>query len=136
MLVIGNHDLTGKGQLRVRGFDEVRAVLVSDGNPPLIWTHYPLADVPSGCVNIHGHIHALPPTRSRHINVSVEQLDYAPISLARLRCLAQALVKRKFPTGDTTLERIRRIEDVRGPAMFDPRCMASAERQYPVHGIL
>ena len=114
VLVIGNHDLTGKGQLRVRGFNDVRAVLISDGNPPLIWTHYPLADVPPGCVNIHGHIHASPPTRSRHINVSVEQLDYAPVSLSRLRRLAQALVERRFPPGATTLERVRNVETETG----------------------
>ena len=110
VLVIGNHDLTGKGQLRVRGFDEVSAVLVTGGNPPLIWTHYPLIDVPSGVVNVHGHTHATPPGRTRHINVSVEQLDYAPISLARLRRLAQALVREEFPPGITTLERVRNIE--------------------------
>lgn len=114
VLVIGDHDLTGKGRLGVRDFDEVRAVLVSDGHPPLIWTHYPLADVPPGHVNIHGYLHVTPPSRSRHIDVSVEQLDYEPISLARLRRLAQGLARGEFPPGATTLERIRYIEDASG----------------------
>ena len=116
VLVIGNHDLTGKGELRVKGFDEVHAVLVSGQNPPLIWTHYPLIDVPAGAVNVHGHTHGTPPGRTRHINVSVEQLDYAPISLARLRRLAQVLVSGEFPAGTTTLERVRNTERPSGSA--------------------
>ena len=110
VLVIGNHDLTGKGQLRVRGFDRVCAVLVSGGNPPLIWTHYPLTRVPAGYVNVHGHTHGTPAGRSRHINVSVEQLDYRPIALSRLEALARRLVVGEYPPGSTTLERIRCIE--------------------------
>ena len=114
VLVIGNHDLTGKGALRVGGFDEVRLALVSGGEPPLIWTHYPLSVVPPGHVNLHGHLHGTPPGRSRHINVSVEQLSYRPVSLARLRRLARALVKGESPAGGTTLERICRIERAEG----------------------
>lgn len=110
VLVIGNHDLTGKGALRIGGFDEVRIALVSGGEPPFIWTHYPLGTVPPGHVNLHGHLHGSPPGRSRHINVSVEQLDYRPVSLARLRRLARALARGESPAGDTTLARIRRIE--------------------------
>ena len=100
VLVIGNHDLTGKGQLRVKGFDEVRAVLVSGRNPPLIWTHYPLGRC-AARVRQHPRTHPPPrrPTRSRHINVSVEQLDYAPVSLARLRRLAHALIRRRVSSG-------------------------------------
>ena len=111
VLVIGNHDLTGKGQLRVKGFDEVRAVLVSGQNLPLIWTHYPLIEVPRGVVNVHGHTHGTPAGRSRHINVSVEQLDYRPIALSRLEALARRLVVGEYPPGSTTLERVLCIEN-------------------------
>ena len=73
ILVVGNHDITGQGHLRVEGFHRVKAVLVSPGDPPLIWTHAPLLNVPAGHVNIHGHMHrSQKPADSPHINVSVE----------------------------------------------------------------
>ena len=110
VLVVGNHDITGQGILRVKGFHRTKAVLISPGDPPLIWTHAPLPNVPDGHVNIHGHQHAkLKPPDSPHINVSVEQLNYRPVSLARLRRLAQALVAGERPTGGTTLERIEAL---------------------------
>ena len=58
ILVIGNHDLTGQGLLRVKWFHRTEALLTSPGDPPLIWTHAPLPNVPAGHVNIHGHQHA------------------------------------------------------------------------------
>ena len=106
-LVIGNHDLTGAGRLRADGFDRVWSLMVSGGEPPLIWTHYPLDEIPDGYINIHGHVHDDPPRRTPHINVSVEQLDYRPVPLAALRSLARVLVKGEYPKGDTTLERLR-----------------------------
>ena len=108
-LVIGNHDLTGAGQLRAQGFDRVWSLMVSGGEPPLIWTHYPLNEVPDGYINIHGHVHDDPPTRTPHINVSVEQLDYRPALLSDLRVLARALVKGEYPAGNTTLARLQNI---------------------------
>ena len=105
-LVFGNHDLTGSGDLRVDGFDDICSVLCADGDPPLVFTHLPLAQVPDGAVNIHGHTHAEPPTTTPHINVSVEQIDYRPVALARLRQLARELVAGRFPPGDTTLQRL------------------------------
>ena len=43
----------------------------------------PLLQVPHGCVNVHGHVHQKEsPTKNRHINVSVEQLDYRPVKLS------------------------------------------------------
>ena len=108
-LVIGNHDLTGAGKLRTEGFDRVWSLMVSDGEPPLIWTHYPLREVPEGYVNIHGHVHDDPPCRTPHINVSVEQLDYRPALLSSLRALARELIKGVYPEGNTTLARLRAI---------------------------
>ena len=105
-LVIGNHDITGSGLLRLDGFDYAWSLMVSTGEPPLIWTHYPLTNVPDGYVNIHGHEHNSPPAHSPHINVSVEQLDYRPVRLVDLRTLARALVVGMYPQGTTTIERI------------------------------
>ena len=112
VLVVGNHDLTGQGLLRVGGFHRAKAVLVSAGDPPLIWTHAPVPNVPAGHVNIHGHMHGnLKPPGSPHINVSVEQLAYRPVALTRIRSLARALVAGESPPGATTLERIEANED-------------------------
>ena len=109
-LVIGNHDLTGAGRLRVDGFDTVGAVMFVDGDPPLVFTHIPLLHVPEGCVNVHGHTHNEPPRETPHINVSVEQLDYRPVALPRLRRLARRLVAGRYPYGATTLARIDAVE--------------------------
>lgn len=106
-LVLGNHDLTGSGLLRVEGFDRVWSAMVSGGEPPLIWTHYPLDAVPEGYVNVHGHSHDAWPRRTPHINVSVEQLDYSPIPLTALRALGDMLAWGGYPAGNTTLERLR-----------------------------
>ena len=112
VLVVGNHDVTGQGILRAGGFHRVKAVLTSPGDPPLIWTHAPLPNVPAGHVNIHGHQHsALKSADSPHINVSVEQLDYRPVSLVRIRRLAKSLVAGDSLPGNTTLERIEAIRD-------------------------
>ena len=105
-LVFGNHDLTGGGDLRVDGFDDVCAVLCIDGDPPLVCTHLPLKEVPAGCANVHGHTHNEPPRRTPHINVSVEQLDYRPVAASRLRALARELLAGRIPPGNTTLERL------------------------------
>ena len=67
-------------------------------------------DLPAGWVNVHGHMHTDPPTDTPHINVSVEQLDYAPVLLSRIRLLAAALAQGAYPEGRTTLERIVALE--------------------------
>ena len=111
VLVIGNHDLGKSGRLLPHGFDCVNALLSSPGDPPLIFTHAPLPNVPAGHVNIHGHQHAtMPSVGTPHINVSVEQIEYRPIRLDRLRRLARRLAAGALLGGDTTLERVRAVE--------------------------
>ena len=110
VLIVGNHDVGGDGKLRVEGFERNLAVLVTPGEPPLIWTHAPLPDVPDGHVNVHGHTHARR-SDGRRINVSVEQLGYRPIGLDRLRRLATVLVDGDEPPGATTLEQVRHVEE-------------------------
>ena len=61
-------------------------------------------------MNIHGHAHGAPPGRSAHIDVAVEQLDYEPAGLDRLRRLTRALAGGHYPPGATTLERIAHLE--------------------------
>ena len=125
ILVAGNHDInwreadwrdigdSGELGLYPEGFDEVRALLVFPGEPPLVCTHYPLDHVPADSVNLHGHEHHAPPRSSEHINVGVEQLEYRPIRLDRLRRLARCLVAGEDAPGVTTLERIQFLEGER-----------------------
>ena len=111
VLVAGNHDLTGSGRLRVAGFDRVRPLVLAPGDPPLVFTHVPLSRVPDGLVNVHGHRHEIAgPPGAPCINVSVEQLGYRPVALARLRRLARAILDGHAPAGTTTLERLSRVE--------------------------
>lgn len=111
ILVLGNHDLTKGGNVRVTEFDQVKAILTSRGEPPLVFTHLPLPNIPPGIVNIHGHTHEkIASPESPHINVSVEQLEYRPIVLSRLRKLARAILAGIAPDGDTTLQRVQQIE--------------------------
>ena len=111
ILVVGNHDVTARGgDLRVKGFDTMYAMMFAQGDPPLVLTHVPLREVLEGWVNVHGHTHGTPSGRTPHINVSVEHLDYRPVRLARLRALAKVLVTGRYPEGKTTNERLAAIE--------------------------
>lgn len=116
ILVPGNHDFGGRGELRVKGFDEVCALLFAEGDPKLFLTHVPIHTdaIPPGWVNVHGHTHNDPPAETPHINVSVEQLDYRPVALSRIRRLAGAIERGEYPPGATTLERIENLEAARG----------------------
>ena len=64
--------------------------------------------MPHGTINVHGHIHEKDsPTRNRHINVSVEQLGYAPANLKDVRLLARKLLERRNgPAWENTRGRI------------------------------
>ena len=113
-LVIGNHDVTGAGEVRTAGFNHAWSVPTSAGDPPLLWTHYPLLEVPDGHVNVHGHEHGKPPRTTPHINVSVEQLEYEPVRLSRVRRLAFAIAQGDHPPGESTIEQIAHIEQKEG----------------------
>ncbi len=41
--------------------------------------HLPLRRVPPRTINVHGQIHAAEVANQRHLNVSVERTDYAPV---------------------------------------------------------
>ena len=108
LLVPGNHDLTGAGHLRPEGLDEVHAMLYqlgAPGEPNLLITHLPVFDLPEGWINIHGHWHEKNADGARHINVSVEQLNYRPVDFELVRGLACRLHAGASPQG-TTQQRI------------------------------
>ena len=96
ILVAGNHDNAHIRRLR-RAFDAVAACAHLPGEPELLFTHVPLDDVPSGCVNVHGHTHLKTSVDERRINVCVEQIGYRPSPMADVRRLARRL--RQAPLG-------------------------------------
>jgi len=104
VLVLGNHDVDPINEVKLLDIRRTTLALAAPGDPPLLLTHVPLIQVPHGAVNVHGHIHDKPaPTPNRHINISVEQLGYAPANLKDVRRLARRLLEgRKMPSGRTT----------------------------------
>ena len=81
-LILGNHD-NGKDQILQRHFEKVFLWRNFD---KFTLSHIPLREenIPGNRVNIHGHIHQNPAPSKRHINVSVEQINYTPVNLDSL----------------------------------------------------
>jgi len=81
ILIRGNHDLNIR---KNDGFIIVEDKLIINN---LILTHRPMnrEDIPSGFVNIHGHIHDKKSYNG--INVSVERTNYYPSELNRILSL-------------------------------------------------
>lgn len=81
ILIIGNHDFNGK-KLRNLTFDETHLIYTVDyPDVSLVFTHYPMFNVPESYVNIHGHLHVFPDPDSghaRHINMNCEVQEYKP----------------------------------------------------------
>lgn len=81
-LLFGNHDVYDINAYRAVGFQKFGSVRRFNG---IIFSHYPLHEgslfTPSVLGNAHGHIHQHPAPTPRHLNISVEQTGYAPISL-------------------------------------------------------
>lgn len=103
ILIRGNHDNKSKEFFRNLGFDFIPDSPLRLNNEKLILSHKPLRDseIPVGYVNIHGHIHnnslnRINPITNEaeypenlyserlYINVSVDVIDFKPISLGKL----------------------------------------------------
>ena len=112
-LVLGNHDVDPINGVRPFKIDRTAVTLYAAGDPPLLLTHVPLLQVPHGAVNVHGHVHEQEsPTPNRHVNISVEQLNYRPARLNEIRRLARRLVEGKTVPGHTTRARLNLVERV------------------------
>ncbi len=81
ILIVGNHDFNGK-KLRKLNFDETHLVYVVERpEVSMLFTHYPMYNIPAGWVNVHGHLHAYPNPVSdhpRHVNINCEVQGYRP----------------------------------------------------------
>ena len=112
-LVLGNHDVDPVNQICPFEIDRTAVTLYAAGDPPLLLTHVPLLQVPDGAINVHGHVHEEEsPTPNRHINVSVEQLNYGPARLSEIRRLACRLVEGRTVPGHSTRTRLDIVERV------------------------
>jgi len=97
ILIVGNHDFNGK-KLRNLNFDETHLIYTVDHpDASMVFTHYPMYNIPWPWVNIHGHLHAYPNPDSGHtlhINVNCEVQEYKPrllddiIKQAKMRVIA------------------------------------------------
>lgn len=91
-LILGNHDHYNMQTYRDAGFEKIKG---SHRIGDLIFTHYPLhpESIGKGCVNVHGHIHTTPAPAGPYINISVEAINYTPVSLEWLQDRASDLIK-------------------------------------------
>jgi calcineurin-like phosphoesterase family protein len=97
--IIGNHDIHRDGKLYKLAFDERHpcyVIDVKDGEIEyqLVFTHYPLNDVPDGCINVHGHIHQNPAPTPKHFNMCVEHTNFAPCPITKVLELGRATYTR------------------------------------------
>lgn len=84
IMLRGNHDYRrGKQSWRDIGFEEVYDKKI-EFNDNIILSHEP-KNVNDDMINIHGHIHNIPLSKDfnqdNHFCVSVEMIDYTPITL-------------------------------------------------------
>lgn len=86
--IVGNHDIHRDGTLYQLAFDETHLslpvnVVGGEYDFQLLFTHYPMDNVPKRCVNVHGHIHNKL-ANSWNINMCVEHTNYAPLPLSNV----------------------------------------------------
>jgi calcineurin-like phosphoesterase family protein len=85
ILVIGNHDFHRRKRPLKLNFDEIHLLYALETpEVDLLFTHYPMDNIPHPWVNIHGHLHAFPKPDSGHplhYNVCCELHGYKPLTL-------------------------------------------------------
>lgn len=77
-IIKGNHDR--RKNLEACGFEVIKPFTISHYKNQISFTHKPLQELGYKEWNIHGHVHnnEEPDNRLRHLNVSVEVMDYRP----------------------------------------------------------
>mgnify|MGYP001569192369 CR=1 FL=1 len=95
-LVRGNHDVFHTEDYIKIGFDEIYGVKVLSD---MILSHIPLHPrcvTDRFNVNVHGHLHANDMEDGRYLNVSVEHIDYTPITIEEVRARVEEK-RKKYP---------------------------------------
>lgn len=87
VLILGNHDQFSMKRY-LEHFHEVCALKVIDN---IIFTHIPLHPVSMGRweLNVHGHMHHNKIDHPKHLCVSMEQIDYKPISFEEIEAYVE-----------------------------------------------
>lgn len=83
-LIRGNHDIF-RTKFYLQYFDEVMACRVFDN---IMFTHIPIHPACMGrfAKNVHGHLHHQPAElEGQYRNISVEMINYTPVSLEELK---------------------------------------------------
>ena len=92
ILIVGNHDMHKK-KVKNLDVDEIHLYYCLDiADVTLLFTHFPLDNLPHPIVNVHGHVHDQDDPSVQHINVSVERIDYRPVNLTNIVSTAQSRV--------------------------------------------
>lgn len=93
ILVIGNHDLN-KGKLRHLEFDEIHLVYLLEN---ILFTHYPMDNIPWPWFNAHGHLHIGGYDHETghllNFNVNCEIHGYKPIEFEEIKRIAKIRVE-------------------------------------------
>lgn len=88
ILILGNHDLQGN-KVKKLHFDEIHILktiemVIGTKKHDVVFTHYPMHNLPKKTINVHGHEHVSflhSSGSSQHINVNCELHGYKPISM-------------------------------------------------------
>lgn len=85
-LVRGNHDIFKLKDYKSY-FEEIYGVRVF-ADYGMVLTHIPIHKecMSRWKLNIHGHLHANIIKDSQYLNVSLERIDYTPVSIEEIRC--------------------------------------------------
>lgn len=91
ILIRGNHDTAPTSEL-LQYFQEIYG---THNFKDMILSHIPIAKecLDRFGVNVHGHLHGSSMNDPKYYNVSVEQINYTPISLEQLRANIEVIQK-------------------------------------------
>ena len=110
VLVMGSSDVGPDGRIDEKSFDKAETTIWLPGEPDLSITATALNNVPPGSVNIHGGgTIDRRPKKTRHIHVSVDELDWEPVRLDRLWKLAKQVMREEERVPGSTAERLKAL---------------------------
>ena len=91
-LIQGNHDRLSQSFCEAHGVTLIKdsIQIEMEDRVKLIFSHHPIIPLEDGWINLHGHIHNVPPPPEgsslgpNHINMSVEVREYRPWRLGEI----------------------------------------------------
>lgn len=133
ILVIGNHDVKKK-RIPDYGFDEVYLIYYLDlPEAGLVFTHFPMFNLPRPLINVHGHLHRYFDLDStQHINVCCEFHNFRPLSLDVLTKWASGRIQQFGLMEQTCLvcdNRHAHLRSINDQEVQCPFCQAVFNRQ-------